>query len=93
MSSAGGWSGSIELRRPDAASAERLLRALSPEAAREVPRARARLTRPEPGTVRLEVTAQDTGALRAAVNTYLGWLALTERTEQVARRARGDGAR
>jgi tRNA threonylcarbamoyladenosine modification (KEOPS) complex Pcc1 subunit len=84
MSELSEWQGVIEVSRPDAGSAERLRRALDPEAAREVPRARAHLLERSDRTVRLEIRARDTGALRAAVNTYLGWVALATRTEAAA---------
>ncbi|HEV2448881.1 MAG TPA: KEOPS complex subunit Pcc1, partial [Thermoplasmata archaeon] len=54
---------------------------LAPELAREVPRTRVRLSRPAPNRVELSLQAHDTGALRAGLNTLLGWVALTERVE------------
>jgi tRNA threonylcarbamoyladenosine modification (KEOPS) complex Pcc1 subunit len=87
MTAPGPWRGTVLLRRADAGAAERVLRALGPEAAREVPRTRARLDRPDPRSVRITIEARDTGALRAALNTYLGWITLGERTEAAARAA------
>jgi tRNA threonylcarbamoyladenosine modification (KEOPS) complex Pcc1 subunit len=87
MSAAGEWSATIQIRRADAVAADRLVAALVPEAAREVPRTRARIERVGAGEVSITLTARDTGALRAAFNTYLGWIALTTRTEAVARSA------
>lgn len=84
MNDAGPWSAHLTVHRPDRGSAERLRAALTPEADREVPRARARI---EPGaTDRLElrVEAADSGALRAALNTYLGWVSLVVATEERA---------
>ena len=78
------WQGTILLRRPNPESARRLFRALGPEASREVPRARVRISVPEPTVVRIQIEARDTGGLRAALNTYLGWMALAERTEALA---------
>ena len=72
------WTGSIEIHAPSVEKAEWLFRALGPEAEREVPRARASLIRPQPDQVRIEIAAKDTGALRAALNTYLGWIDLAE---------------
>ncbi len=80
----GPWTARLRVVRPSAASADRLARALAPEAAREVPRARSRLLRPAPAEVELVVEAKDTGALRAALNTYLGWVQLATATERVA---------
>jgi tRNA threonylcarbamoyladenosine modification (KEOPS) complex Pcc1 subunit len=82
MSETAAWEGQILIRREDPAAAERLFLALTPEAAREVPRARAVIDRPEERTVRVRLTARDTGSVRAAVNTYLGWISLAERTER-----------
>jgi tRNA threonylcarbamoyladenosine modification (KEOPS) complex Pcc1 subunit len=75
----------IELARPEAA--EHLLAVLGPEASREVPKATATLARPSPTVVTIDVRASDAGALRAAANTYLGWVDLAVGTESVARRA------
>ena len=81
MSAPSPWSASIVVRRPDPESIDRLARALGPEAAREVPRARAAIARPDGRTLELRIEARDTGALRAALNTYLGWVALATATE------------
>jgi tRNA threonylcarbamoyladenosine modification (KEOPS) complex Pcc1 subunit len=75
------WTAVVRIHRAQAADAERLFAALEPEAAREVPRTRVELRRPAPETVEITVRARDTGALRAGVNTFLGWIALAERTE------------
>jgi tRNA threonylcarbamoyladenosine modification (KEOPS) complex Pcc1 subunit len=77
------WSALIVVERASPESAERLARALAPEASREVPRARARIGRPSESVVELRITAGDTGALRAALNTYLGWVELTAATESI----------
>ena len=44
-----------------------------------------------PREIRVLTTARDTGALRAAVQTYLGWLRLAEATEAVASLPDDDG--
>jgi tRNA threonylcarbamoyladenosine modification (KEOPS) complex Pcc1 subunit len=72
-----GWTGTVTVRVRDPRLAERLERALWPESAREVPRARARLDRAPDDTLTLSVDARDTGAMRAALNTYLGWVHLS----------------
>jgi tRNA threonylcarbamoyladenosine modification (KEOPS) complex Pcc1 subunit len=79
------WTATLTVRRREPAAAARLYAALLPEAAREVPRARARVEHPSPNEVRIALTARDTGALRAAFNTYLGWIALADRTEVAGR--------
>lgn len=83
MTGADRWSATIVVERTSPESAARLAQALAPEAAREVPRARARIARPSPSVVELQITARDTGALRAALNTYLGWVELAAATESV----------
>ena len=59
----------IVLDGPEAAVVRR---ALSPEAGRDVPGARVRITG-SGNRAELAIEAQDTGALRAAVNSYLRW--------------------
>ena len=80
----GGWTARITVRRPDAGSAERIERALAPEASREVPRSHARMSRPSEREIALDVDADDTGALRAALNAYLGWVRLAFEAEEIA---------
>ncbi|HLM91749.1 MAG TPA: KEOPS complex subunit Pcc1 [Thermoplasmata archaeon] len=72
-----GWTATVSIRAPSEEIAGWLERALAPEATREVPRARATLARPRPTVVDISITARDTGALRAALNTYLGWVHLS----------------
>ena len=77
----GPWLGRIEVRCADPARAERLHRVLAPESAREVPRARIRLPPPTRASLVLEIEARDTGSVRAAVQTFLGWVQLSEGAE------------
>lgn len=51
-------------------------RALSPEAARELPRAEATVRASGRHTLTIAVRAADAGSMRAALNTYLGWVHL-----------------
>jgi tRNA threonylcarbamoyladenosine modification (KEOPS) complex Pcc1 subunit len=85
----GPWTGRLRIELANAPRADRLARALAPEASREVPRARSAVARRGPRTVEIVVRARDTGALRAAVNTFLGWVQLEADTARVAER-RGD---
>ncbi len=78
------WVVRIQVRCPRPEHADWMARALAPEAAREVPRTRTALQCPEPGRLTLEIVAQDSGAVRAALNTYLGWIQLAERSLGVA---------
>ncbi|MCI4372732.1 MAG: CTAG/PCC1 family protein [Thermoplasmata archaeon] len=71
-----GWTAVISVRLPRSELATWLEQALSPEAAREVPRAHAEIRRGSPDSVEIALTARDTGAVRAAMNTYLGWVHL-----------------
>lgn len=57
---------------------------LAPEAARPTPRTRVSLDRGEDGFV-LSLESDDTGALRAALNSYLRWTANALRLVQEAR--------
>ncbi|MCI4339727.1 MAG: hypothetical protein L3J73_00450 [Thermoplasmata archaeon] len=79
------WTAVIEITDPDPTMIDRLARTLGPEAAREVPRARARLERAGPAQLLVRLEARDTGALRAGLNTFLGWIDLAASTERVAR--------
>jgi tRNA threonylcarbamoyladenosine modification (KEOPS) complex Pcc1 subunit len=70
------WTATVTVRTSVPAAAGMLERALRPEADREVPRARAQLRRLSPDSLELSISARDTGAMRAALNTYLGWVHL-----------------
>ena len=71
-----GWSAVISVRLPREDLALWLERALRPEAAREVPRAHADVRHPSAELVEITLSARDTGSVRAAMNTYLGWVHL-----------------
>ena len=71
------WTASVTLRAARPEVLRWIERSLLPEAAREVPRARAELHRVSDGAIELRVFARDSGALRAALNTYLGWIHLS----------------
>ena len=85
MKDSGGWSAVVTIRQLNREATDHLARALEPEVTREVSRARSRLTRPSDDSVSLKISAHDTGALRAALNTYLGWVHLALATTQAAR--------
>ncbi len=69
----------IPLEGPEAAVVRQ---ALAPEAGRDVPKARVTVAG-SGRTVTIPIEAEDTGALRAAVNSYLRW-------SDVAARVRGE---
>ena len=71
------WTIDVAVRLSTPAHADWLWGALVPEASREVPRTRGSLVRSDERTVGLRVEAKDTGAARAALNTYLGWVHLS----------------
>ena len=79
------WRATIVVRAPEASIASHLERALNPEAAREVPRSTAAVHRRPDGRVEIEISARDSGAMRAALNTYLGWVHLAVAAARVAR--------
>jgi tRNA threonylcarbamoyladenosine modification (KEOPS) complex Pcc1 subunit len=70
------WAATVRIRTGRVDRARWLTAALSPEASREVPRARTTVRR-SGAEVELRVSASDAGAMRAALNTYLGWVALS----------------
>jgi tRNA threonylcarbamoyladenosine modification (KEOPS) complex Pcc1 subunit len=74
------WRATVTVTAPDDSFARSLERALQPEVRREVPRARAELTPVAGGRLEIAITAGDTGAMRAALNTYLGWIHLAAET-------------
>ncbi len=54
-----------------------VLEALRPEVGREIPRTRASIALGETEIV-LDIEAADLGALRAALNSYLRWIRISE---------------
>ena len=58
-------------------NADAVLSALSPEIGRELPRTESIMTR-DGNTLVITVNATDTSAMRAALNSYLGWIRITE---------------
>lgn len=78
------WRATVRVVASSPQSARTLALSLSPEAAREVPRARSWVRRPTPGVVEVVIEARDTGALRAGLNSYLGWIQLVQATETSA---------
>lgn len=83
---AGSWTARVTVRLPKDAWADWVERSLRPESQREVPRTRAELVRPDPRSVELAIKARDTGAARAALNTFLGWVDLSVATVRSAER-------
>ena len=79
------WSATVAVRVENSEIADWLLRSLGAEATREVPRAQAHVRRAGERTVELALEARDVGALRAALNTYLGWGHLALATADAAR--------
>ena len=84
MSRSSNWVATVIVQRPTRELADRLEEALRPEAGREVPHSRVTLARRGNRALALEIRAASTGNLRAALNTYLGWVDLAVRSERVA---------
>ncbi|MGD0588465.1 MAG: KEOPS complex subunit Pcc1 [Thermoplasmata archaeon] len=82
-----GWTASITVRSQTPSVLDWIERALGPEATREVPRAHAELGRAAGNALELTITARDSGAMRAALNTYLGWIHLSLATARAADRS------
>lgn len=57
--------------------ADVILSTLSPEIGRELPRTDTNIIL-ENDTVTIRVSAKDVSAMRAALNSYLGWIRITE---------------
>lgn len=53
-------------------------KSLLPETLKEIPRARVRL-KGDDNVLEIVIEAEDTGALRAAMNAYLRWAAVSEK--------------
>jgi len=60
-----------------AGNADVIVSTLSPEIGRELPRTETNISR-KGDTVTIKVHAKDTSAMRAALNSYLGWIRITE---------------
>ncbi len=86
MTESTAWTASITVRPDRPQLVEWLAEALGPEATREVPRAHAELRRGSDGSLELVISARDSGAMRAALNTYLGWIHLALATARAAGR-------
>ena len=59
------------------ANADIVISVLSPEIGRELPRTETDIIR-NGDTVTITVSAKDVSAMRAALNSYLGWIRITE---------------
>ena len=82
------WTATVRVAPGPGAEARWLAASLAPEAAREVPRASATIEGPADGWVTIRIEAADAGAMRAALNTYLGWVELSLATALESRGAR-----
>ncbi len=64
----------LELETPEASV---MLASLLPELGRELPRTRVSATAAE-GRLVMDIEADDSTSMRAALNSYLGWMKITE---------------
>jgi tRNA threonylcarbamoyladenosine modification (KEOPS) complex Pcc1 subunit len=74
------WSALVTVKTRGERLAGMLEQSLRPEAEREVPRTKAELRRSSLDSLELSISARDSGAMRAALNTYLGWVHLSVAT-------------
>ena len=63
--------------------ADALIGSLSPEVGREIPRSSASVER-DGGDIVLRLEAEDLPSLRAALNSYLRWIGITEEVSKLA---------
>ena len=82
------WTATVRVQVGNTTVVDWVERALGPEASREVPRAHAELVRDRPDSLELRIAARDSGAMRAALNTYLGWIHLSLATARTADRSK-----
>jgi KEOPS complex subunit Pcc1 len=66
-------------------NAEMIMSTLSPEIGRELPRTETDIFRNE-DAVTIKVLANDASAMRAALNSYLGWIRITENISNMSDR-------
>ena len=89
----GAWTAEIRVLCASPDSARRLHRVLGPESAREVPRARAFVPGPSGRSLAIRIETKDTGALRAALQTFLGWVQLEAETSELGAGSATGGGR
>ncbi len=65
-------------------NAETIISSLKPEAGRELPRTQVRVFGQTPDAI-VEIDAADTSAMRAALNSYLECIRITEDIERITR--------
>ena len=63
--------------------ADIVLSPLSPEIGRELPRTETNISG-DGDTVTIKVFANDVSAMRAALNSYLGWIRITENIKEMS---------
>lgn len=71
----------LEIESPDSGT---ILSALAPETGRELPRTRVDMSGDD-SSVRIVVEATDVSAMRAALNSYLGCIRITEDIGRITR--------
>ena len=64
-------------------NADAVVKTLSPEIGRGLPRTDTNITR-DGDTVTIRVEAKDVSAMRAALNSYLGWIRITEEIRKMS---------
>lgn len=71
-------SATITLKK-EVAPADIVARSLYPETRREIPRSEVKI-KEDDTSIYIEIAARDTNSLRAALNSYLRWMKITEDT-------------
>ncbi len=69
--------------RLESPHAKTVLRSLAPEVGREIPRTRVELLSEDEAVI-LKIDAADISALRAALNSYLRWMKISEEIGKIA---------
>lgn len=70
--------------RISSADTDGIISSLKPEAGRDLPRTRIRIF-DDNGTVAVDISATDTSAMRAALNSYLECIKITEDINRITR--------
>ena len=85
------WEVRVRLGPYPEGTAQRIARAVAPGSLQEVPRTEVLVRTLGPRSLEIRIRSASTSTLRAALNAYLRWIQLAERTEALASRFPGRG--
>ena len=85
------WEVRVRLGPYPEGTAQRIARAVAPGSLQEVPRTEVLVRTLGPRSLEIRIRSASTSTLRAALNAYLRWIQLAERTEALASRFPGGG--